>query len=140
VNTHKNKKSESGFSLVEIIIVIAIIAILAGIAWPSYQSSVIKSRRTDGKEALLSGAAKQERMYLQNNRYSADISDIGGNSSVEGFYSMSVSQNAGTTTFVITATAAGAQSADTDCASLTIDHTGRKRSYNSGATETSECW
>ena len=136
----KLHKKTGGFSLVEILIVITIVAILASIAWPSYQNSVMKSRRTDGKEALLSAAAMQEKMYLQTNRYSSDVSDLGGSTSIEGYYTISVTQAGGNSTFVLTATAAGPQVSDSDCTSFTVDHTGRKRSYDSGATETTDCW
>lgn len=133
-------KKDKGFTLVEIMIVVAILGILAAIAWPSYQDSVRKSRRADGKEALLSAAAIQEKIFLQRNRYSGDVSELGGATSIDGHYSMSVSQAAGITTYTLTATATGAQTSDTDCAVFTVTHTGLQKAYNSGNTENPNCW
>ena len=38
---------QNGFSLIELMIALAIVGILAAITYPSYQDSVMKSRRTD---------------------------------------------------------------------------------------------
>ncbi|MBT5967504.1 MAG: prepilin-type N-terminal cleavage/methylation domain-containing protein, partial [Gammaproteobacteria bacterium] len=50
-----------GFTIIELMITVAIIGILASIAYPSYQESVYKSRRADGKGALLGLANAMER-------------------------------------------------------------------------------
>ena len=41
-------RRESGFTLIELMIVVVIVAILAAVAYPSYQNSVQKGRRSDG--------------------------------------------------------------------------------------------
>lgn len=141
-------RRNKGFTLIEVMIVIAIVGILAAIAYGSYQDSVEKSRRSDGKEALTSAAALQERMYIQNNQYSSDIDDLGGSSSREGYYALSVVNDSmsGTTCdagncFTITATAQGAQANDEDCVAMTVDNLGRKFSENSSSTDSSDiCW
>lgn len=60
---------DRGFTLIELMIVVAIIGILAAIAYPSYQNSVDKSRRTDGKSALSGLASAMERFYTTNSTY-----------------------------------------------------------------------
>ncbi|OZB35221.1 MAG: pilus assembly protein PilE, partial [Alishewanella sp. 34-51-39] len=45
-----------GFTLIELMVVVAVIAILASIAFPAYQDSVRKSRRTEARDLLLSAA------------------------------------------------------------------------------------
>lgn len=134
-------RKKSGFTLIELIVVIAIIGILASIAYPSYQNSVLKSRRTDGKNALMSAAGIQESYYSSNNSYSDTIADIGGNTSDEGFYSVAVTNPSCSSTvngvtlyncFTLTATATGTQTKDTGCTTLTLLHTGVK--------SPTECW
>ncbi|WP_417548381.1 type IV pilin protein [Marinobacter segnicrescens] len=72
-------RRESGFTLIELMIVVAVIGILAAIAYPSYQNSVDKSRRTDGKSALSGLAGAMERHYTANNTYEGAGTDGGGN-------------------------------------------------------------
>lgn len=137
-----------GFTLIEIMITVAIVAILASVAYASYTDSVQRSRRTDGQEALNRAAALQERWYIQNNQYSANMASLGGATSLEGNYALSAVNNSSSGTscdsgacYTITATAQNAQAADTDCATLTIDNLGRKRSLSSASVDTSDiCW
>jgi len=58
-----------GFTLIELMIVVAIIGILAAIAYPSYQNSVEKARRSDAQGALLGLANAMERHFTANNSY-----------------------------------------------------------------------
>ena len=67
----------AGFSLVELLVVVVIAAILGMVAIPSYRQYTIRAQRTEAKTALLRLAANQERFYLQNNTYSADLTALG---------------------------------------------------------------
>ncbi|MCU7938910.1 MAG: prepilin-type N-terminal cleavage/methylation domain-containing protein [gamma proteobacterium symbiont of Bathyaustriella thionipta] len=64
----------TGFSLIELMIVVAI---LAAIAFPSYQESVAKSKRSDAQGALYGLASALERVYTENNTY-CDNGGAGG--------------------------------------------------------------
>lgn len=65
------KKSSAGFTLIELMIVVAILGILASIAYPSYQESIRKTQRAEGRTALLQVLQQQERYMTQNNTYLA---------------------------------------------------------------------
>jgi type IV pilus assembly protein PilE len=54
-----------GFTLIELMIVVAVIALLVGIAYPSYQESVHKSRRGVGQGALMGLASAMQRFYTE---------------------------------------------------------------------------
>lgn len=60
---------ERGFTLIELLIVIAIIGTLAVIAYPTYQDSVLKGRRAEGRTALLELMQQQERYMTQRGTY-----------------------------------------------------------------------
>lgn len=136
-----------GFTLIEAMVVVAIIGIVASFAISSYSGSVQKTRRADGKSAALNAASLQERHYAQKNQFSADITGLGGATSPEGYYTLVATTTlngaacaVAHTCFTITATATGVQADDTECATLTVDNLGRKRSFDSGGTETDNCW
>lgn len=64
-----HKKSDHGFSLIELMIVVAVIGILAAVAYPSYTDSVLKGRRAQARTALVELLQQQERYMTQRNCY-----------------------------------------------------------------------
>lgn len=58
-----------GFTLIELMIVVAVVAILSAIAFPSYQSFVLKGRRAEARTALLELMQQQERFMTQRGTY-----------------------------------------------------------------------
>ena len=116
-------KKINGFTLIELMIVVAIIGILASIAYPSYQDSVMKSRRADATGALLGFANAMERRFTETNSYlgAAGTTALPANtgtpriystqSPVDGgtaYYNLTI-QDATTSTYILRAAPTGAQ-------------------------------
>ncbi len=130
-----------GFTLIELLIVVAIVAILAAIALPSYNRYVERTRRADGREALLIVAAAQERFYTNRNRYTTDVAtDLGlGMTSENGYYTIAAAFVGGSNqTYVLTATPMAPQNKDS-CKELTINNTGFKDAPSDTGTN-GDCW
>lgn len=65
----KNRYSQQGFTLIELMIVVAIIGVLAAIAYPSYQRYVIKTKRTDMMTEMQNIASQIESRKLAQGSY-----------------------------------------------------------------------
>lgn len=68
-------RTDSGFTLIEVMIVVAIVAALAALALPSYRDYVLRGQLADATNALTSFRADMERHY-QDNRTYADSNGI----------------------------------------------------------------
>lgn len=66
----KISKQQQGFTLIEMMIVVTIVGILAAIAYPSYQSYVIKTKRTDMMTEMQNIASEIEGRKLAQGSYS----------------------------------------------------------------------
>lgn len=129
-----------GFSLIELLIVMVIASVLAMIAVPSYQASVIKSRRADGRVVLNDTAQRLERCYTQFGAYDAADCPIADGEEIlsqEGFYLVTVAV-ADAATYALTADPQGAQVDDGDCGSLGLTNTGVRSITGDGELE--RCW
>ena len=142
-----NRKTVRGFTLIEILIVMVILGILAAVTLPSYQASVQKSRRADGKAALLDLAARSEKFFAQNNSYTTEVSAanglaLGRTTSSDDYYDLTIAACGGgaiTRCYLLTATTKGVQAADI-CASLSLDNVGRKTAKDGDGAAADYCW
>lgn len=142
---------QRGVTLIELIVVVIIIGILASVAIPSYRAYVIRSNRSDAKDALLALATAQEKHYLQCNSYAADIANATDCAAGElnhpdvsknGWYDLLVVAG-DATGFTITATAAagGNQFQDAACRTFQVTDRGIRTAQDSGGGDNSaECW
>lgn len=129
---------QKGFTLIELMIVVAIIAILAAVAYPSYQDSVTKARRSDAKADLVTLANFMERYFSENYQYNQSnatppvaVTLPAGVAS--DFYDYDFA-SLGANTFTLQAAPTGAQATADACGTLTLDHTGVKLALITG------CW
>jgi type IV pilus assembly protein PilE len=122
-----------GFTLIELMIVVVVIAVLATIALPSFLDSVRKSRRADAITELNKVAQAQERWRANNPNYNnADVSSAATGlrlygaavatsyTLASGYYSIAIGTTLSSTDYAATATAAGAQVNDTNCAVMRL--------------------
>jgi type IV pilus assembly protein PilE len=135
-----HRPKNHGFSLIELLIVMVVASILAMIAVPSYQDSVRKSRRAEGKVLLTDTAQRLERCYSQFGSYDNDgcaIQDGADILSPGEFYTVTVAiPNA--TTFTLTAAPEGPQVDDEMCGELSLTNTGLRD--RSGSADMDRCW
>lgn len=124
-------KQPFGFTLIELMVTVAIVGILASIAYPTYQDSVLKSRRADAQGALLVYANTMERYFTVNNTYVSAPTNSG-----TAYYDITAM---GTTSmYTLSAAPKGAQLSD-KCGILTLTHTGVK-GFTGGGVTVADCW
>jgi type IV pilus assembly protein PilE len=142
----------AGFTLIELMVVVAIVGILVGIALPSYQDSVRKSRRGQAKADLVELAQRAERYRTVNSTYVGFWNGSAGPPVIPGVATTDRQSPRGTgtahytiteaetaNTFTLTATPQGGQTADTRCMTLTLNQAGQKTESGT-ATEIADCW
>jgi len=138
---NRRKLKSSGFTLIELMIVVAVIAILAGIAYPSYIEHIKKTRRSAGAACLLEQAQFMERYYTTNMKYSGAVPPgTACTTDMASYYTFGFSAGPTDTTYTLTATAIGAQTADSKCGNLSIDQTGKKSVSGSNSATPSACF
>ena len=67
------KRSQGGFTLIELMVVIAIVAILLTIALPGYQNQLIRGHRAAAKSEMMEIANKQQQFLLANRAYATTV-------------------------------------------------------------------
>jgi len=139
---------QQAFTLIELMVTVAIVGILAGIAYPSYQDSVMKSRRADAKGALLGFANAMERHFTETNSY-LGAGTTNGNTGIPTVFSATSPVDGGTAYYNLTINAAtavsytlnavptGAQTND-KCGTLSLTQTGVRGI--STALSVTDCW
>src|SRR5258708_40114560 len=79
VECKKVPRRSAGFTLVEVMIVVAIIGIMAAIAYPSYQSYVMRAKRSAAQQFMLDMTSREQQYLLDARSYTATIGSGGFN-------------------------------------------------------------
>ena len=132
------------FTLIELMITVAIIGVLGAIAYPSYQDSVRKSRRAEGRSAMMEVLQQQERYMTQNNTYlafadtatSSVFKNFSGDSKAKASYWIGSRACSGDIKICVEVFGTPKYT-DPDITELTITSTGVK---SCTGTKTSVCW
>jgi len=147
--------NHKGITLIELMIVVAIIGILAGIAYPSYQDSVRKSRRAEAHTGLFALQLAMEKARGNCSSYATATTTSTSSSCTSASKTVTFTNNseyydigigaasgifegyavASASDYTLVAVAKGAQASDSDCAKITLTRNGTQ-----GGTSGSACW
>ena len=147
----KVNSTQRGVTLIELLVVMIIVGILAAVALPTYRQYVMRSQRSDAKDALLALATQQEKYYLQCNTYATAIAaavncgagELQGSAvSKNGWYDLAIDA-ADATSYSVSATAKAGENQYQDgaCRSFTVTDRGVRTALDDGGGDnTSTCW
>jgi type IV pilus assembly protein PilE len=130
---------QRGFTLIELMITVALIGILASIALPSYREYIERSRRSDGKAALMRAAHWLERAATSTGAYpaktAAEWTATGLGTSESNHYTITYTQTGSGSGYTLTATP---NIADEGCGNLGLDQAGIRT--KTGSLTVADCW
>ena len=120
-----------GFTLIELLVATGVTAVLSSVAYPSFQGTVHKVRRSDALVAMLQVQAAQER-WRSNNAGYGSLDDVRAPArSAAGHYTLEVPVRSASG-YEVLATAQGAQRQDAACRTLKLTVSGLNTVYASG--------
>ena len=140
----KNKASR-GFTLIELMIVVVILGIVSAIAYPSYTSYVLRSKRTECRSALMQTLQQQERYFTQQNTYLAYTSSaasipmrqFSGDTLAASACTIAAAACAASTVAACVLLTATPVAADAEVGNITLQSDGTR---GCSGTNASKCW
>lgn len=122
------KRSQGGFTLIELMMVVAIVGILLAVVLPAFQDQIIRGHRAAAKTEMLEISNRQQQFLLSDRAYAntatLTASGYGMPTEVSDHYDFAVTTGAGTVpSFLITFTPKGSQASD---GTLTLNSAGVK--------------
>lgn len=144
--------TNSGFTLIELMVVVAVLGIIVAIGYPAYTDQVRKSRRAEGMGELLELADKMERHYSDQSTYDQTFGGLDmtaaallGSSittTTNGYYNLAVVGTTSNVAFTLSAapTTKGGQNKD-KCGTFVVNSQGTKSLTGAASGYTNEdCW
>ena len=149
VSHNSSWSGNRGFTLLELMITLVIVGVVSAYAFSSYQKSILKSGRTEAKNAVTQiAAAEEQARFGANNTYARSVvtvypASVSPNTpnTPHNLYTLSITATTSTYTIKAVPASGSKQANDSDCQSFSLTNTGLQNAKNAGGTDTtSTCW
>jgi type IV pilus assembly protein PilE len=133
------QRTQSGLSLIEVLIVVALVGMLAGIAYPSYSEMVRKAARTEIAGILYESAQHLEQHHSRTGRYSDSDTSVVPLPDGNAHYSLHARREADSYLLSAIRRPGGVMVFDV-CGDFELDHRGVRSNPGSGQSAGKGCW
>lgn len=114
-----NKHLQRGFTLVELMVTVSVAGVLGSIAYPSFESQIQRSRRSEALTALMTIQLTQSRWQANTGAFGT-LAEIGAPARTGGGHYELAIDDVDAVSYRVTATARGSQARDAGCRHLRL--------------------